>query len=56
VCGKVEKLIEVETKRSGDSDGKRFQPIDIKDLKIQKFQIIIGRGRKMYGALLNLSE
>jgi len=56
VCGKVEKLIEVETKRSGGSDGKRFQAIDIKDLKIQKFQQIIGKGRKMRGAFFNLTE
>jgi len=56
VCGKVEKLIEVETKRSGGSDGKRFQAIDIQDLKIQKFQNIIDRDRKMYEALPNLSE
>jgi len=47
VCGKVEKLIEVETKRSGDSDGKRFQAIDIKDLKIQKFQKIIDRQKNV---------
>jgi len=47
VCGKVEKLIEVETKRSGDSDGKRYQAIDIKDLKIQKFQKIIDRQKNV---------